>query len=53
MATVVDGAFADLLYPPEQEASNHAIIDAVGAVAEAHRVSRAQIALAWRGGGRW
>ena len=42
-----DGAFADLLYSPEQEASNHAIIDAVGAVATAHGVSRAQIALAW------
>src|SRR6201992_290724 len=42
-----DGAFADLLYAPEQEASNRAIIDAVGHVATAHGVSRAQIALAW------
>jgi 1-deoxyxylulose-5-phosphate synthase len=42
-----DGAFADLLYSPELEASNRAIIDTVGAVAEAHGVSRAQIALAW------
>jgi aryl-alcohol dehydrogenase-like predicted oxidoreductase len=42
-----DGAYADLLYPPEQEASNKAIIDAVGQVAAAHGVSRAQIALAW------
>jgi aryl-alcohol dehydrogenase-like predicted oxidoreductase len=42
-----DGAFADLLYTPEQEASNRAIIDAVGRVADAHGVSRAQVALAW------
>jgi aryl-alcohol dehydrogenase-like predicted oxidoreductase len=42
-----DGDFADLLYAPAEEASNHAIIDAVGRVAEAHGVSRAQIALAW------
>jgi aryl-alcohol dehydrogenase-like predicted oxidoreductase len=42
-----DGAFADLLYSAEQEASNRAIVDAVGAVAQAHAVSRAQIALAW------
>nr|WP_228563598.1 aldo/keto reductase [Catenulispora rubra] len=42
-----DGAFADMLYSPEQEASNRAISDAVGQVAAAHGVSRAQIALAW------
>ncbi|MDR1265898.1 MAG: aldo/keto reductase [Propionibacteriaceae bacterium] len=42
-----DGAYADLLYSPAEEASNRAIIDAVGQVAEAHGVSRAQIALAW------
>lgn len=42
-----DGAYADLLYSPAEEASNHAIIDAVGQVAQAHGVSRAQIALAW------
>lgn len=42
-----DGAYADLLYSPVEEASNRAIIDAVGQVAEAHGVSRAQIALAW------
>jgi aryl-alcohol dehydrogenase-like predicted oxidoreductase len=42
-----DGAFADILYSPEQEASNHAIIDAVGKVASSHGVSRAAIALAW------
>lgn len=42
-----DGAFADLLYAPAEQASNQAIIDAVGQVARAHGVSRAQIALAW------
>jgi aryl-alcohol dehydrogenase-like predicted oxidoreductase len=42
-----DGAYADLLYSPAEEASNHAIIDAVGQVADAHGVSRAQVALAW------
>jgi aryl-alcohol dehydrogenase-like predicted oxidoreductase len=42
-----DGAYADLLYSPAEEASNRAIIDAVGQVADAHGVSRAQIALAW------
>ncbi|WP_037568494.1 aldo/keto reductase [Phaeacidiphilus oryzae] len=42
-----DGAFADILYSPTEEASNRAIIDAVGQVADAHGVSRAQIALAW------
>jgi aryl-alcohol dehydrogenase-like predicted oxidoreductase len=42
-----DGAYADMLYSPEQETSNRAIIDAVGQVAQGHGVSRAQIALAW------
>lgn len=42
-----DGCYADLLYAPEQEASNRAIVDAVGKVAAAHGVSRASIALAW------
>ncbi|HJP80513.1 MAG TPA: aldo/keto reductase [Pseudonocardiaceae bacterium] len=42
-----DGAFADLLYLPSEEASNRAIVDAVGQVADGHGVSRAQIALAW------
>lgn len=42
-----DGAYADLLYTPAQEASNRAIIDAVGSVADARGVSRAQVALAW------
>ncbi|MBK3575376.1 aldo/keto reductase [Streptomyces sp. MBT65] len=45
--SATDGAYADLLYSPAEEASNHAIVDAVGKVAEAHGVSRAQIALAW------
>ena len=42
-----DGDYADLLYSPAEEDSNHAIIDAVGKVAAAHGVSRATIALAW------
>lgn len=42
-----DGAYADLLYSPAEEASNRAIVDAVGKVAAAHGVSRAAIALAW------
>jgi 1-deoxyxylulose-5-phosphate synthase len=42
-----DGAYADSLYSPAEEASNHAIIDAVGEVATGHGVSRATIALAW------
>jgi aryl-alcohol dehydrogenase-like predicted oxidoreductase len=37
--------FADMLYT--NEASDRAIIDAVGTVADARGVSRAQIALAW------
>ena len=42
-----DGAFADMLYAPTEEASNRAIVDVVGQIADAHGVSRAQIALAW------
>jgi aryl-alcohol dehydrogenase-like predicted oxidoreductase len=42
-----DGAYADMLYSPAEEASNRAIIDAVGRIAAARGVSRAQIALAW------
>ncbi|WP_234545244.1 aldo/keto reductase [Streptomyces shenzhenensis] len=42
-----DGDFADLLYSPEQDASNRKIIDAVGDVAAAYGVTRAQVALAW------
>ena len=45
--SATDGAFADLLYSPAEEASNRAIVEAVGEVAAAHGVSRAQIALAW------
>jgi aryl-alcohol dehydrogenase-like predicted oxidoreductase len=45
--SATDGAYADQLYPPTEEASNRAIVDAVGRVADAHGVSRAQIALAW------
>ncbi|MEU5256902.1 aldo/keto reductase [Streptomyces longwoodensis] len=45
--SATDGAYADLLYPRAEEASNRAIVDAVGRVADAHGVSRAQIALAW------
>ena len=39
--------FADMLYTPLTEQSDHAIIDAVGAVAQARGVKRAQVALAW------
>jgi aryl-alcohol dehydrogenase-like predicted oxidoreductase len=40
-------AMADMLYTPLTGDSDKAIIDAVGAVAEARDVNRAQIALAW------
>jgi len=39
--------FADMLYTPLTETSDHAIIDAVGAIAQERGVKRAQIALAW------
>jgi 1-deoxyxylulose-5-phosphate synthase len=39
--------FADMLYTGLTVGSDHAIIDAVGAIAQARGVSRAQIALAW------
>lgn len=39
--------FADMLYTPMTEQSDHATIDAVGSIAQARGVSRAQIALAW------
>ena len=45
--SATDGAYADLLYTPAEQSANHAIIDAVGAIAAGHGVSRAQIALAW------
>ena len=36
-----------MLYTPLTEASDHAIVDAVGRVADARGVRRAQVALAW------
>jgi aryl-alcohol dehydrogenase-like predicted oxidoreductase len=42
-----DGGYADLLYTPLTETSDHAIVDAVGVIAEARGASRAQVALAW------
>jgi aryl-alcohol dehydrogenase-like predicted oxidoreductase len=42
-----DGAYADQLYMPAQEAANRAIIDAVGKIAAERGVTRAQVALAW------
>src|SRR6201995_4192790 len=42
-----DGGYADLLYPALTSDSDHAIIDAVGAVADGRGVTRAQVALAW------
>ena len=41
-----DGAYADMLYNATAD-SDRLIIDEVGAVAEAHGVTRAQVALAW------
>lgn len=45
--SATDGSYADLLYTPLTAESDRAIIDAVGQVAEARGVSRAQVALAW------
>lgn len=45
--STTDGAYADMLYSPVEEASNRAIIEAVGRIADAHGAGRAQIALAW------
>src|SRR3954469_16070101 len=42
-----DGSYADMLYTPFTAESDHAIINAVGAVADAHGATRAQVALAW------
>jgi aryl-alcohol dehydrogenase-like predicted oxidoreductase len=42
-----DGGYADMLYGPLTADSDHAIIDAVGAIADARGVTRAQVALAW------
>ncbi|WP_234306547.1 aldo/keto reductase [Streptomyces sp. NRRL F-2799] len=41
-----DGGFADMLYKANAD-SDRQIIDEVGAVADAHSVSRAQVSLAW------
>ncbi|MFG3205219.1 aldo/keto reductase [Streptomyces sp. NPDC048192] len=45
--STTDADYADLLYSPAQEESNRALIDAVGQVADARGVTRAQVALAW------
>jgi 1-deoxyxylulose-5-phosphate synthase len=42
-----DGWYADRLYTAQAADSDRAIIDAVGQVAQARGVSRAQVALAW------
>src|SRR5262249_19931140 len=42
-----DDPFADLLYLPHTAEGDRKIVDAVGALAEARGVKRAQIALAW------
>lgn len=45
--SATDCSYTDLLYTPLTAESDRAIIDAVGQVAEARGVSRAQVALAW------
>jgi aryl-alcohol dehydrogenase-like predicted oxidoreductase len=42
-----DSGYADLLYTPLTQTSDHAIIDAIGDIAQARGVSRAQVALSW------
>lgn len=42
-----DDGFADMLYTPLTAESDEKIVDAVGAVADARGVTRAQVALAW------
>ncbi|MGW1528380.1 aldo/keto reductase [Streptomyces sp. NPDC002159] len=42
-----DGAYADMLYSKATADSDRAILDEVGVIAEAHGVTRAQVALAW------
>jgi aryl-alcohol dehydrogenase-like predicted oxidoreductase len=39
--------FADMLYTPATEASDRAIVDAVGRIADTRGVGRAPVALAW------
>jgi aryl-alcohol dehydrogenase-like predicted oxidoreductase len=46
-ARASDDGFADLLYTPQTAEADEKIVDAVGAVAEARGLKRAQIALAW------
>ncbi|WP_432186480.1 aldo/keto reductase [Streptomyces sp. Tue6028] len=41
-----DGAYADMLYKADAD-SDQKILDEVGAIADAHGVTRAQVALAW------
>ncbi|MEU6491648.1 aldo/keto reductase [Streptomyces sp. NPDC046984] len=42
-----DGAYADMLYSKATADSDRAILDEVGAIADAHGATRAQVALAW------
>jgi aryl-alcohol dehydrogenase-like predicted oxidoreductase len=42
-----DGGFADMLYSPLTAEADRAIIEAVGTIADARGVTRAQVALAW------
>jgi len=44
--SVTDGGYADMLYQANAD-SDRVIIDEIGAVADAHGVTRAQVALAW------
>jgi aryl-alcohol dehydrogenase-like predicted oxidoreductase len=44
--STTDGAYADLLYKATAD-SDRVIIDEVGAIAEAHGITRAQVALTW------
>jgi aryl-alcohol dehydrogenase-like predicted oxidoreductase len=39
--------FADMLYTPATEASDHAVVDAVGRIADTRGIGRASVALAW------
>jgi aryl-alcohol dehydrogenase-like predicted oxidoreductase len=42
-----DGAYADMLYPGATADSDQAILDELGAIADARGLTRAQVALAW------
>jgi len=46
-ARSVSDGFADMLYTPLTEDADRAVVDAVGGVARARGVTRAQVALAW------